>query len=126
MGVTQTGYFPDDLVKRYNVKNAEASSTLAAGKLAYFTSAFEVKIAGADDPPGLVGIAETDIAAGASGYVLVRGITTVLDLDALNDGDILAPAAAGALVAVDGHQERRIAQVLVKASDVLYVNGLGI
>jgi hypothetical protein len=130
MGVSQLSKFPfDDLVIRKNVKSGEASTTIAAGdvvKFAFLDDTGTVLQAGADDPGGPLGIAETAILAGKSGYILIRGYTTVKDLNGLADGDILAPDAAGALTAANADQERRIAQVVDASEDILYFNGLAI
>lgn len=126
---TQLSKFPfDELVIRRNLTSAEASTTIAAGKLVYIdASAGTIKLAGADDPLGPIGVAEESIAAGASGYVLFRGYTTVIDLNGLTAGDILAPDTAGAVKVVSsGDQLRRIAQVLVVASDQCYFNGFNL
>lgn len=126
---SQLSKFPfDQLVVRANLTSAESSTTIDAGKLVYIdASAGTIKLAGADDPLGPIGVAEESIAAGASGYVLFRGYTTLIDLNGLTAGDILAPASSGGVAAVSsGDQKRRIAQVLVVASDQCYFNGFNL
>lgn len=128
MGASQLSKFPfDEMVVRKLLKSGESSTTISAGNLVrieFDSDDGTIVQAGADDPAGPIGVAEEEILAGASGWILFRGYTTVIDLNGLTDGDILAPAATGGVAAVNADQERRVIQVVDASADIAYVNGL--
>jgi hypothetical protein len=127
-----TSAFPFTPLQETRVfKNGESSSQIAKGKIgALDVSAAAnqgtVKLAGASTPAGLCAMALEDVAAGAEGRFLVRGISTDNDLAALTTGNVLTTAASGGMAVVNAVTQRRIAVVLDKDRDLLFFNGLGI
>lgn len=131
--MSQLSQFPfDELVIRRNLKSAESSTTIAAGKLAYIDAAAgTIKLAGADDPLGPNGLAETDILPGKSGFVLFRGYPRagLVDTSGFSVGDILSPSTSGAMAATaTGDQKKRVAQVITAhaTTGTLYFNGFNL